>query len=431
MFVDGINSNSTNYMMSGLNTVIVCSTAVGTNAKTATAPDAFALDSNLSFKIKFTNGNTASSPTLKLNSTTAKSITFLGSKYLIANAVYDCFYDGTNYVIDNSVREMAYCKTAGGTSAKTATMPEYVLQNGTSFPIIFTVANSYASAITLNVNGTGAKSIYINGSPSSNTNYTIPAGIYICFYYDNYYHIDTQYTVPEARKAGKWLTERNISISDSDGANTGTAVAVDGSANKTLKLPATIKATLTGSATSAGKLTTARKTYVTLGTASTSTTRDWSGDTTIPVNGTLNVANGGTGQTSLSNVTVGNASKLGNKSVQTTSIGGTTTETGNHWSYVDKAKFTTSGGYIVYSNGLILQWGHVASGTSDVGTANFGTDFSNTNYKAVATVSEYTGGQRDTLRIESKSVNKMTILDYQITSGTSDMKGCDWIAIGY
>ena len=50
-------------------------------------------------------------------------------------------------------------------------------------------------------------------------------------------------------------------------------------------------------ATSAGKLTTARKTYVTLGTASTTTTRDWSGDTTIPVDGTLPVANGGTGKT--------------------------------------------------------------------------------------------------------------------------------------
>ena len=54
-------------------------------------------------------------------------------------------------------------------------------------------------------------------------------------------------------------------------------------------------ATSATTATSAGKLTTARKTYVTLGTASTSTTRDWSGDTTIPVDGQLKVANGGTG----------------------------------------------------------------------------------------------------------------------------------------
>ena len=51
-------------------------------------------------------------------------------------------------------------------------------------------------------------------------------------------------------------------------------------------------------ATSAGKLTTARKAYVTLGTASTTTTVDWSADpTTIPVNGTLPIANGGTGAT--------------------------------------------------------------------------------------------------------------------------------------
>lgn len=52
-------------------------------------------------------------------------------------------------------------------------------------------------------------------------------------------------------------------------------------------------------ASSAGKLTTARKTYVTLGTASTTTTRDWSGDTTIPVDGTLAISNGGTGAASV------------------------------------------------------------------------------------------------------------------------------------
>lgn len=50
---------------------------------------------------------------------------------------------------------------------------------------------------------------------------------------------------------------------------------------------------------SASKLTTARKTYVTLGTASTTTTRDWSEDTTIPVSGVLSIANGGTGSGNL------------------------------------------------------------------------------------------------------------------------------------
>lgn len=50
-----------------------------------------------------------------------------------------------------------------------------------------------------------------------------------------------------------------------------------------------------GSAASAKKLTKARKVYVKLETASTSETKDFSGDTAIPVDGVLNVANGGTG----------------------------------------------------------------------------------------------------------------------------------------
>ena len=61
-----------------------------------------------------------------------------------------------------------------------------------------------------------------------------------------------------------WGTARNIYIADSSAANTGTAISVNGSGNVTLKLPATIAATLNGKATSAGsadqatKLSTAR-----------------------------------------------------------------------------------------------------------------------------------------------------------------------------
>lgn len=52
-----------------------------------------------------------------------------------------------------------------------------------------------------------------------------------------------------------WGTARNISIADSDSTNTGTAVSVNGSAAVTLKLPATIKATLSGNAATATKAT--------------------------------------------------------------------------------------------------------------------------------------------------------------------------------
>ena len=46
-----------------------------------------------------------------------------------------------------------------------------------------------------------------------------------------------------------WGTARNISIADATAANTGTGVSVNGSGNVTLKLPATIKAALTGNVT--------------------------------------------------------------------------------------------------------------------------------------------------------------------------------------
>ena len=52
-----------------------------------------------------------------------------------------------------------------------------------------------------------------------------------------------------------WGTARNISIADATAANTGTGVSVNGSGNVTLKLPATIKASLTGNAATATKAT--------------------------------------------------------------------------------------------------------------------------------------------------------------------------------
>jgi hypothetical protein len=64
----------------------------------------------------------------------------------------------------------------------------------------------------------------------------------------------TSFNGSENITTANWGTARNISIADSDATNTGTAVSVNGSANATLKLPATIKATLSGNASSATKV---------------------------------------------------------------------------------------------------------------------------------------------------------------------------------
>lgn len=75
--------------------------------------------------------------------------------------------------------------------------------------------------------------------------------------------------------ATKWAAARNFYITDSSSTNTGAATSVQGTGNSTLKLPATIKATLDGNATSATKATqdgsgnTITSYYCTLSTAQT------------------------------------------------------------------------------------------------------------------------------------------------------------------
>lgn len=77
-----------------------CSTAAGTAAKTATI-DGFTLYTGVIVSVKFTVTNTASSPTLNVNSTGAKAIYYRGSAisagYLAANRTYVFVYNGTQW----------------------------------------------------------------------------------------------------------------------------------------------------------------------------------------------------------------------------------------------------------------------------------------------------------------------------------------------
>jgi hypothetical protein len=77
----------------------VCETAAGTAAKTVTVLGDFALDSGATVIVKFTNKNTASSPTLNVNNTGAKIIRYnnatITADYLAANRFMTFLYDGT------------------------------------------------------------------------------------------------------------------------------------------------------------------------------------------------------------------------------------------------------------------------------------------------------------------------------------------------
>lgn len=97
------------------------------------------------------------------------------SKIAIGNSTYDL--KGYPTLIP-----CAYCNTAAATAAKTAVCTDYTLTSKTYLHVLIKTANSSSGKITLNVNGKGAKDIWINGAVSSASNYTLPAGSYIAYY---------------------------------------------------------------------------------------------------------------------------------------------------------------------------------------------------------------------------------------------------------
>ncbi len=89
----------------------------------------------------------------------------------------------------------AYCGTGAGTAAKTGSVSYYTLQPG-YIPVMFIYDNTAQSALTLNINSTGAKPLYINGAASSSSNYTIKRGVYIVHYDGNNYYLRTDDVIP-------------------------------------------------------------------------------------------------------------------------------------------------------------------------------------------------------------------------------------------
>ena len=90
----------------------------------------------------------------------------------------------------------AWCDTAAGTQAKAAYCTNYTLTANTWLHVLIKNANTYNGKITLNVNSTGAKDIWINGAVSSSTNKTLPAGTYLIYYDGTKYQFRTDGQLP-------------------------------------------------------------------------------------------------------------------------------------------------------------------------------------------------------------------------------------------
>lgn len=195
----------------------VCETAAATAAKTVSITD-FKLVTGAVVRVKFTNANTASSPTLNVNSTGAKTIMYRGyaPKTLTNYNVYEFVYDGTYWrVVGNEMvmtgasssnagkaglvpqpsagnqnaflrgdgiwanvdaHKLPYatCSTASNTGAKVATITNevpFALAVGATVFVKFT--NGATHKGTLNVNSTGAKLIGYQGLTASGDYYPV------------------------------------------------------------------------------------------------------------------------------------------------------------------------------------------------------------------------------------------------------------------
>jgi len=185
-----------------------CSTDAATAAKVATISGNtnWQLKTGSIVVVKFTNTNSASSVTLNVNSTGAKSIWYSNAVYTgnsnivcgYANRYSTYMYDGTNWVwisggVDNNNTYSnaslgcgyTTCSTAEATTAKTASLSSYALATGGFVAVKFTYA--VPASATLNINSKGAKAIYNEGAAI--TAGVIKAGDTAIFVYSSQYHL--------------------------------------------------------------------------------------------------------------------------------------------------------------------------------------------------------------------------------------------------
>lgn len=257
-----------------------CSTAAGTAIKDVTTDGEFTLAKGAVIFVNFSATNTAAVADLKLrvNSNAANDAKPIkheynaseanlpAAGYLRANQTYQFYYDGTNWVTDvgrDANSTYSYMRpyentgkgsynSQGENPAKTGSAGwRFQLSAGKYFMYSHYYDNTAKSALTLNIGSTGAKPIYINGQPSSSTNYTLPGGQYLV-YYDGtnyYFRTDDKMTGNITGNAATATTATNLSAKPSLAASgKNITVTAGGKTSDAFTVP---YATSAGSATNA------------------------------------------------------------------------------------------------------------------------------------------------------------------------------------
>ena len=129
----------------------------------------------------------------------------------------------------------ATCSTSAGTKAKVATLSggTLSLKSGATVSVKFTYANSVSSP-TLNVGGTGAKTIRLNGAALTSSSYYWVANAVVTFVYDgSYWNISDAGALKKADDAAKTATnfmkfeDAGLIIGDMTGDTLGNNVLID------------------------------------------------------------------------------------------------------------------------------------------------------------------------------------------------------------
>lgn len=209
-----------------------CDTVSATAEKIVSIPtdSTWILKKNAIIFVKFSNSNSATSCTLNVNGTGAKSIwynnaVYTGNSVMVcgyANRTHMYIYDGTywvwvssgsdsNTIYSNASLGQGYgtCTTAEATVAKIVTLSGYALVVGGIVSVKFTYA--VPASATLNINSRGAKAIYRHDSAI--TAGIIKAGDTATFIYNgSQYHLisidrddntDTKNTTGATNATGK------------------------------------------------------------------------------------------------------------------------------------------------------------------------------------------------------------------------------------
>lgn len=147
--------------------------------------------------------------TLNINGLGAEPVylfntTKLSTQFPVGSIITLTYHAGLNsgcwmcsdYDANSNTVPTPHCTTSASTAAKTATCTYFALKDPSYMVVTTRYANSKKGALTLNINSTGAKPIYINGTKASSSNYTLPAGTYFVRYEGGNYYFNTNNVIP-------------------------------------------------------------------------------------------------------------------------------------------------------------------------------------------------------------------------------------------